>query len=120
MAPPPPLTSLAPRVPAPALILCLQMHRPLPRRKYSLEGYPLHGMLGFLEWVFLALFTTTLFVLQYVSIPCPFSLQTCWTFYAFAYIGLDVAHVIVTTRYGTGQGRCRRCPPGMGRARKVT
>eukprot|EP00955_Chlamydomonas_euryale_P077188 362869-Chlamydomonas_euryale.AAC.2 len=79
----------------------LAAERIMQRRQHTVEGSPLGYVVGFLEWVLLAVVMTAWYVLQFLEVPTISRLAREWWFVvAYAYLGGYVAHFALTQRLG--------------------
>lgn len=71
------------------------------RRRHVVEGRPLYGVIGFLEWVILAGAILTWYWMQFIDgawlRPAA---RHWWPVFAFSYIGIHVIHFVLTLRDG--------------------
>lgn len=71
------------------------------RRQVPMEGQPLLGVFGLLEWFLLFLAIVAFYALQFIELqPITKHAQSLWLLVAGGYTAVVLAHGILTTRDG--------------------
>uniref|UniRef100_A0A6S8NKA7 1,3-beta-glucan synthase n=1 Tax=Dunaliella tertiolecta TaxID=3047 RepID=A0A6S8NKA7_DUNTE len=72
----------------------------LQRRHYVIEGTPIYGIFGFVEWVLWFCFNITWYIAQYYESSIQQDLRDWWAVYCGCYLGLHFIHWCITVRDG--------------------
>ncbi len=70
------------------------------RRKHEVEGRPPGGLLGFVEWVLLAMVVTGWYIAQFYQWAYRPQLRMWWPVFAGSWVGVHLIHWVLTVRDG--------------------
>lgn len=66
------------------------------RRHHVMEGRPLYGIFGFVEWVLLGLLTLVWYIVQFIESPLRVHARDWWAVFSAVYLVLHVIHWLLT------------------------
>lgn len=81
-------------------VYALAAERFMERRPHVIEGTPVWGIFGMIEWVLLAMVATAWYIAMWIPWRYQKVLFDYWWIFAVCYIGIYVLHFLLATKPG--------------------